>query len=219
MLTWPNQSTTLVPAVEDPSTKESASKHAVRFTSPVGTVECATGITSKGSFTTSDAGTLAATFTGCAGESTFTGFKLKGKCKAGTEPSGTIGLLFEVSLVTYLQEGTLALGIVTPMFLETAIIVHCEMFNLEFSGALMGQVAGIATGKKVNTGEFNFRINKEGKQELKECDLLEAVCFKTKSHKKILLFARFFENEGHNELATELVEDKASFAKEFEVLY
>jgi len=135
------------------------------------------------------------------------------KCNTEGNESGTISLPYEIWFVTYLASKELSLGVLRH--LPIAKIVHCEKFNLEFSGALMGQ----ATGVKATSGEFNFRVNKEGKQELKECDLLEAICLTGGAHKKFELFARFLEGEEFHEFATEMLEEKVTFGKKIEVVF
>jgi hypothetical protein len=208
-----------IPTAKEPLTFTAESKHVVLVTSSVGTVEC-TAATSKGLFTSSDAGTVIVTFTGCKGKTPFSP-KVLEKCNTEGSPGGTMALSFNLWLVTFLltvgKEPLLSLG--TLMQLPATIIIHCELFNWEFSGSVMGQVNGITKGSKTKSAEFNFRVNKEAKQELKECDLLEVVCLEGKAHKKFELHARFIEGEEFHELATEFVEDKVTLTKEVEVLF
>jgi hypothetical protein len=142
------------------------------------------------------------------------------KCKTEGTENGKMLLLVDLTLVDILpKEEALTLGVrmqVLNLKLESsAILITCGVANVEVKGAVIGEVTGVVSGEKTKTAELLFHEVGGGKQELRECTLLEKVCLDLpgKTHLKFELLAKFTAAEAFAEgrLATE---DQVTFAQE-----
>lgn len=197
------------PTEKEPLTFTSESSHVVHL-GPFVAFEC-TSATNQGSFTSFDSGKLTLTMHGCITKSFFMKAIL---CNTGKETAGTIVFTFNVSFVTTLVKSEPSLEL--AMRMPEALFVNCETIKTEVAGGVLGKVDGIKKATVGTSGTLNFNV-KEGKQELRVCELSTANCFEGKHQTEFTLFESI--GKERPEATLELIEDGLKFAKKFEVLY
>jgi hypothetical protein len=122
------------------------------------------------------------------------------KCKTEGIENGTILVLVDATLVDILPKEILTLGarfdILSPKLKPEAIVITCGVASLEVKGSFIAQIDGVKSLVKAKTAEVLVHET-GGKQEFKECDLLEEVCLDQpgKTHLKFELLSKLAAQE------------------------
>jgi hypothetical protein len=166
-------------------------------------------VTNKGEFTSQDSGTVKIDFEGCESKEV--------KCKAEGDMNGIILVFADINLVDLKKAGLAlkeSLGIeLLPLEKgENKLIITCGILKTEVRGSALGREDKIKELVKTKTGELLLN-QKDGEEELTECEFLKAFCDKQ-------VFRLESNLNGAFELAAELaLKVDLFFEKEFEVHY
>jgi hypothetical protein len=143
------------------------------------------------------------------------------KCKTEGTENGMILILVDATLVDILPGSVLTLGVrfdlLNLKLKPEAIVITCGVALVEKKGSFIGRIDGVTSLVKTKTAEV-LAHEAGGKQEFKECDLLEEVCLDLpgKTHLKFELLAKFTAAEPFFEVRMEATVP-ITFEKEAEV--